>query len=300
MQGVVTATIAALCYALSYIFIRKGQVDSNPGDHGLFPVLVVSGATLTTALFIKVQRNPSPLVMGAHTGLAILFCVLAGVLGTCFGRMTLYAAIARIGATRGVIIDMLSAMVTLSIAVSFLGEKFRLTSIYGMALIVLGLVLVVIERVWFPLRSLKHIYRSGVLMSFAAAMLQGVGHVFRKPSAGTAISPTFAATLDILSALALYTLLLLFTGRFKRYVSHYIRHINLYFLTAGFLSAAGVLLFFQASSAIPISQVSMIISIQPVIVAVLSGFLLARLEEVTWVTIVSSILVTLGVVTISF
>lgn len=301
VPGVLTAFIAALCYSVSYLFVRKGQAESNPEDHGLFPVLLISSLTLALALLVKVMRNAAPLVMGPHQALTISFCILAGILGTCFGRMALYAAIARIGATRGVIIDMLSAFVTLTAAIIFLGEKLRWSNIYGVIGITLGLTLLITERVWFPSRFMKQLYQSGVAMSFAAALLQGVGHVFRKPSVVSPISPTFAATLDIVAALLLYTLLLGWNGRLTRVLRHYRRtgSSNLYFAAAGCFSAAGVLLFFSASSTIPVSQVSIITSIQPVIVAVLSGVLLAKLEQITWFTVMSSICVTLGVIIMS-
>lgn len=299
VPGVLSAFIATLCYASSYICIRKGQTDSDPGDHGLFPVLIIGGGTLTIALFVKVLKDATPLIMGTNKELAILFCILAGVIGTCFGRMALYTAIARLGATRGVIIDMLSAMVTLAIAIAFMGEKFRWFSIYGIFAIVLGISLLVIERASFSSRYVKRIYRNGVLMGLLAAMLQGVGHVFRKPSAVSPISPTFAATLDIVAALLLYIIVLWVTGRLKRYAYHYATHVNLYFLAAGCLSAAAVLLFFTASAVIPVSRVSMIISTQPVIIALLSRLILSNVERVTWFTFTSSILVTLGVIIIS-
>jgi drug/metabolite transporter (DMT)-like permease len=302
LPGEVAALFSAICYALSYILLRKGQAETKADelDNGLFPILFISSSVLLLCLILKaVLLSPTPLISGSDWKISVGFCVLSGLVGTLLGRLALYAAISRIGATRGVIINAMSPIVTLSIAITVLGEKLNLSDSYGMFFLISGMLLLSVERVWFPSRFIGRLFQQGVVIAILASLLQGVGHTFRKIGVDTSISAPLAATLDTVSALVVYTVLLCGLGRLKSVVSPFVKNPNPYIITAGLLSAAAVLLFFGASDSIPVSQVSMITSIQPVIVALLSAVFMRNLERLTWITLISSILVTLGVVLMS-
>jgi drug/metabolite transporter (DMT)-like permease len=302
LPGEVAALVSAICYAASYILLRKGQAETNTDelDNGLFLILLISSTVLFLCFILKIFTNPSASVIsGTDWKRAVGFCVLSGLVGTLFGRLALYAAIARIGATRGVIINAMAPIVTLAIAITILREKFNVSDIYGMLCLVVGMILISVERAWFPSRFIGGFFKQGVMVAILATLFQGVGHTFRKVGVDTSITAPLAGTLDTLSALVAYTLLLYMFGRFGSVIRPFLKNPNPYIVTAGFVSAAAVLSFFDACDSIPVSQVSMISSIQPVIVALLSSLLMKNLERLTWVTWMSSIIVTLGVVLIS-
>ncbi|MCL6444347.1 MAG: DMT family transporter [Alicyclobacillus sp.] len=298
MSGEFAALLSAVCYALSYMFVRKAQtaLKTDELDNGLFIVLFVSGTVLSASLIVKFLIRPFPLVSGEDWELSIGCCVLAGIIGTLLGRLALFAAIVRIGATRGLIVNAMAPIVTLVIAVTMLGEKFHLLDIWGMVLLFLGMLLLSLEKIWFPTRSIGKLFSQGVVVAVLATLFQGIGFTFRKVGIDTSMTALFAAVLDTVSALSLYVILLVMFGRHKNVIRISKGHVNLYIVAAGFLSAAAVMLFFVASDLIPVSQVSMITAIQPIIVALLSFIFMNKLERLTWVTIVCSVLVTTGVV----
>ena len=284
------------------MFLRKGQAETKTDklDNGLFTVLLVGAGVLGLSLTVRMYLKPdSPMVSRDDWVFSVGFCVLAGLIATLFGRLALFAAIARIGATRGVIINTMAPLVTLAIAVMVLGEKFSLFDIFGMTLLVVAMALLLIERVWFLSRSLSMLFQQGVVAAILATLFQGIGYTFRKVGIDTSITALFAATLDTLSALVVYILLLGVFGRLKTVVGISLKNVSPYTIAAGLLSATAVLLFFSASDAIPVSQVSVITGIQPVIVALLSSLFMKNLERLSWVTFICAFLATLGVAVIA-
>jgi drug/metabolite transporter (DMT)-like permease len=297
LSGEVTALLSAILYALSYLLLRKGQAETKMDefDNGLFLILLVSGSALSLALIAGIWMHPTPLVSGKDWLFSVSCCIMAGLVGTLCGRLALFAAIAKIGATRGVIVNAMAPIVTLVIAITTLGERFQLFDIWGMALLLFGMFLLMLERSLFPTRFLEHLYKRGLVVAILATLFQGIGYTFRKVGIDTSMTPLFAATLDTVAAFAVYVLFLAAFGRLKTVVSLSLRNLNLNIAAAGILSGAAVLLFFAATDAIPVSQVSMITGSQPVIVALLSSIFMKKLERITWVTLGSAIFVALGV-----
>jgi drug/metabolite transporter (DMT)-like permease len=295
-----TAVLSAVCYALSYILLRKVQVETttDPVDNGLFNILLVGVVSLFIALGTQVCLQRTPVVQAHDWLVAVGFCVLSGLTGTLFGRLTLFAAIAKIGATRGVIINAMAPIVTLTIAVLFLGEVFNKLAIIGMGVLALGILLMTLERMLFPTRFFGKWFRQGVTIAIMATLFQGLGYTFRKIGINTSMTPLFAASLDMGSALFVYFAVLAVLGRTRRVIRVSLRNMNLWVATAGLLSAAAIVLFYAATDLIPVSQVSIITATQPVIVALLSGLFMNKLEHLTWLTATCSILVTLGVILI--
>jgi drug/metabolite transporter (DMT)-like permease len=74
-----------------------------------------------------------------------------------------------------------------------------------------------------------------------------------------------------------------------------LKNVNLYIIAAGLVSAAAVVSFFSASDSNPVSQVAVITGIQPVIVALLSSLFIRKLEKLSWITFICSLLATIGV-----
>lgn len=295
MSGEISALISAFCYALSNLLLRKGQRDTLPADNGLFPILFVSGTVLSFNLVMDLIDDPAPLIVGQHWGKNVLFCILAGVVATLFGRLALYAAIARIGATRGITVIAMAPVVTLVIAVGLLGERIHYTDVIGIGLLSVGIVLLVVEATNRQSRTARTWWRSGLVIAILAPVFQGIGYSFRKVGVTLPIDPIFASTLDTLAALFTYFAVLRSRGRLRQYFRFYVRNVNLYLVTSGFVTAAAVFFFFDAVSAAPVSTVSVIIGSQPVILAILSGIFLRKAEQLTWMTVASAAVVSAGV-----
>jgi drug/metabolite transporter (DMT)-like permease len=300
LPGEMTAILAAVCYALSFVLLHVGQSEEELPDHGLLPVLVVSGLTflfaLGTGFIFRGGLNMAALIHYPSTKYAFL----AGLIGTLLGRLALYTSIERMGATRGVVIKTLSPFMTLALAVIFLGEQFKKSYTLGLVLLLIGVFVLIMEHIWFPERDSTFSYFIvSVLIAFAAANLQGIGHLFRKMSTSTHVTPIWLSTVDICTAAVGYILILLVTGKLPSVLRTYIRHLNLNIVAAGMLSAAGVLLFFHSVSKIDVSQVSVIIGAEPVFVALISALISPGLERLTVWTMLSTLCVACGVIIIS-
>lgn len=295
MPGIFVATLSVLCYSFSYVFLHKGQVDSNIEDNGLLGVLFFGFVGLGVGAAFILQPHGYNILSQFTSRDQLVgygFAALSGIIGTLFGRLTVYAAIKRLGAARGIVVGSSEILVTLVLAVLILHEKLHVTDTAGVGLLVLGIGLLILERLVVQDRSTV---KQGVLFGIVGALLQGSGHFVRKLGMTSSIIPVIAATLDLLVALTLYLILLLVLGRLRRYLEHYRKALNVYIIAAGFCSAAGVLLFFVAVQTAPVWKVAMIIGMQPMLVTVISTLLFRDLERITWMTGVYTFLVTIGI-----
>lgn len=142
MPGEGTALIAAGCYALSYVFLRKGQSESSLPDHGLFPILLLGVLTLGGSFTILHLTGTAAVIHRTDWQSILLYSAVSGLIGTWLGRMALYAAIEYVGATRGVVIKSIAPLVTLIIAFLLLGERLDDLDTTGMICLLTGVGLV--------------------------------------------------------------------------------------------------------------------------------------------------------------
>lgn len=300
-MGLLMSMSCAVCYAVSYIFIRRGQAQSSPPDGGLLPILVISAFGLDALsaissyvenksfLFFETSPPARPLQ-------AIEYAIFAGIIGTCVGRFALYRAINTLGATRGVIIKGLAPVVTVSVIALVTEEDILPGDWLGLACLVLSVTLLYCERV-FSNRMLRsfELFRNSLTMAGIAAIAQGIGHAFRQLSIQHALVPLTAAAIDVTAALIFYLLVLAVSGKFLSFLRGYRFFLNLDLLWAGIASATGVILFFLSIQVVSVTTVSVIVATEPVIVALLSTVFFPKMERVSWWSGMAAIIVAMGV-----
>lgn len=294
MPGAVSALLAAVCYSLSYVLLRRGQVDLDADDNGLFPILFLGSFVLCGAAIVELWSKPVEVATLTSNipWLGIGFCVISGVVGSLFGRMMLYGGIQHLGATRGIMIGTLETLVTLFLAITLLNESLKIINVLGVMLILGSVLLLPLER-W--LAAERSFVNTGVLLCLGAAMLKGTSDFVRKVGMNTHIDPVLAAAIDMVVACIGNILVLGSTHRLAATVRYYVRHANRFLWLAGVLSASGVLLFFVAAAHAPISIVATITGLEPVFVALFSGIFLRNLERLTWWTTIYTTLAAIGV-----
>lgn len=298
MPGEVTAILAALCYSLSYVLLRKGQVTSAPRDNGLLPVLGISFITL--ALAITLQFTLDPTEFHNISSRAILYCIASGLIGTMMGRLALFTAIARVGATRGIVVKTLAPAFTLILATILLDEEIQSIDMVGMVVVFAGIALLLAEQHMRVLRGrMFAFFQQGMVVAVVAAVFQAIGHIFRKLGMDFELDPLRAATIDITTALIAYVSYLQGRRQLSVLVRAYVKDRNPYMITAGVTSAAAVLLFFTALSTVPVSHVSVILATEPLFVALFSTLFLQTVERLSWWTFGSAFLVAAGVIVMS-
>ncbi|MBX5437685.1 MAG: EamA family transporter, partial [Alicyclobacillaceae bacterium] len=220
------------------------------------------------------------------------FAALSGVIGTLFGRMAVYAAIRRLGATRGIVLESAEILVTLVLAATLLHETLRPSDAAGVALLAAGITALIWER---RMLHERHLWDNGVAFGVAGAILQGTGHFVRKWGMVQTTLPVVSAAVDLWAALLVYVVLLVSTGRLRTCTRAVFSQPNPYLLAAGITSAAGVLLFFHAVQAVPVSVVAVTLGFEPLLVAAVSKLLFRDLEHITWLTWVYSAVVAAGI-----
>lgn len=295
--GQLFAMLSALCYALSYIFIRKGQTASAPPDGGLLPVLVISTVALDSVFVCAWLLDSDVSEWPTKSLLPLAYAALSGLIGTLVGRLALYRAIHALGATRGVVIKGLAPIVTVAVITLTTDEQVVTGDLVGLLCLVIAVLLLFFERkfTYRMMRSLS-LFRNSIVIAGLAALAQGIGHAFRQMSVHGELPALLAASVDVTTALVFYLLSLSIVGKVGGYIRRYRLHMNSSLLLAGLSSALGVLLFFVAIQWVAVTTVSVLVATEPLIVAILSAIFFPQLERITWWSAFAAIIVAGGVI----
>ncbi|GLV13445.1 hypothetical protein Heshes_11290 [Alicyclobacillus hesperidum] len=280
--GFLAALGSAICYALSYCFLRKGQAESSPPDYGLLPILAMSAISLSGVAIIEYMVGGRLIKPGADLPVPVLWATCSGIVGTFLGRMLLYRAVNQLGAVRGVVLKGVSPVATMAVAAFALGEDPSFDDGLGLCGVLGSILLLVIESRLRKHRAARFAFQSAAVIGITAACIQGVGHVFRQLSVQTGLSPLPAAAIDLSAATSTYVIWLLCRGTLLALLRWYAQHLNIWLAVAGWCSAAGVFLFFFAADHASVSTVAILAASEPVFVALFSALFLARLERLSW------------------
>lgn len=130
--GVVLVTISALIFAVYLVYSKRvlNRVDSR-----LFTSIAMLSAT--TFVFIHFLFT-HPLNALWVNGTAWFYAVLLGFFSTVLPSFMLTEAVARIGAARASIMGTAGPIITIALAVMFLGEPFGWAHLVGMLLVIIG------------------------------------------------------------------------------------------------------------------------------------------------------------------
>ncbi|MCL6454974.1 MAG: DMT family transporter [Alicyclobacillus sp.] len=318
MYAEFTAFASVVAFGLAYLFVNRAQAVGDTSDNGLLPLLSVSTAALWAVCLGGAVRAPGAFRLGPGWPRALLFCALAGVSWNYLSRMALLASIVRIGATRGLVVKAIAPMLTVAIAVGWLGEPLHPGDWIGGGLMLFSIALLVVERgqmadrsapPYTPYRDTRvspgrrwlwaHLspLTQGLLLGIAAALCQATGHLLRK--FGTAgIPPLLGAAVDMTAATLAYLAYLAYlgwTGTLRAHARFYRRHRSPHVLAASLLTAAGVVASFVSIAGAPVATVALILGVQPAIMPLLSKLCFPGFERFTRWSYLAAGVVTAGV-----
>ena len=186
MIAVGLACISALLFGAMSVGLRIG-LSRHPGVE-LATVSTVLGA-LVVALVAAVAEAPS---RGVHAGAAWPF-LLAGILQPGIGQLLVTLAIREAGASRASVVFGVAPLISVTIALLFLGEPVSVPLIVGAVLIVAGGVELARER-----GRPEHLRAIGLLYAFAVTVLFSVrDNLLRWLSRSTEVPPAVAAVASI-------------------------------------------------------------------------------------------------------
>jgi drug/metabolite transporter (DMT)-like permease len=177
------ACVSAILFGAMSVGLRIGL--SRHSGVELATISTVLGA-LVVALVAALAEAPS---RGVHAGGAWPF-LLAGVLQPGIGQLLVTLAIREAGASRASVVFGVAPLISVTIALLFLGEPASVPLIVGAVLIVAGGVELARER-----GRPEHLRAIGLLYAFAVTVLFSVrDNVLRWLSRGTDVPPGVAAT----------------------------------------------------------------------------------------------------------
>ncbi|MEE8110441.1 MAG: DMT family transporter [bacterium] len=283
----VSAEAAALLVSLSFatrnIFIRAGQEYTTP-------LMSTFAITLITCVFLV------PLTLSEWSGslinwMGVFWFTLAGVTAPGVALLLYFASIRRIGVARASPIASIHPLISLIIAVIFLGERPSIPVYFGTILIVGGIIIVTSEK--GHLRwTLKEI---SILL--LASSLWAISTIFRKLGMNQIPWPSFGGLVITIAALLTLLPASFFFSKENRW------RIEAagapYLLAAGLCLLSGFYFHMFALGAGMVARVGPLANTSPILTVFFTAIFLRRLETVTRRLILATIVILIGVTLIT-
>ena len=137
--GVLCALIAPLCWAVGVILFRQSTAGRPMALNFFKNVLALGLLTITmiaTGTGVPVDRS----------AMDWLRLAVSGVLGLALADTFLFAALARLGAAKLAVIDLVYAPVVIVLSWAFLGERMRPAYFVGAAIVLTGVAIASVDR----------------------------------------------------------------------------------------------------------------------------------------------------------
>jgi drug/metabolite transporter, DME family len=275
---------AALSYATSGISAKRGLRYSTPATVTLVSLLVHTVGLWT--LLLATSGVP------AVPPWALFLFVVTGTLQPVI-RLFTYAGIHHMGASRGTTVRGSHPLVSVTIAILFLGETANLWIVGGTILIVAGVTLIS----WQPAPPGGSYRWWHIGFPLGAALLAGISHPIRRHALGIADEPLFfAAVVGLVSLIWMGSYLLSPLCR-ERPVWN--PQATRPFLLAGIFETLGILLVMLALSVGQVVVVSPIVATSPLWILLGTWFFLQGIERLTLRTILGALAVVGGTIAIT-
>lgn len=275
------AILAALCFAVSHVLIRRGLVTSNAISGSLIS-LGMSAVTLWVMMpfFIPLSSFRTP---------TIWYFIAGGIFAPGLGRILSFMGIERIGVARSVPISNSSPMFASMLAVVLMGETWTLQNFLGTSLVIFGVVILSRSQMeqgqW---RKFDLIYPAMAALSF------GISSNLRKLGLLVENLPLMAAA--VTATTALFFGVAMFQAQGGRRVFSLSRSAFGWFFASGISNTAAMLLAFYALSFGRIVIVEPLIGTNPVLSILLSIIFLKDLEAITFRVVAGAVCTVVGTI----
>jgi DME family drug/metabolite transporter len=284
MPAQIIALLAAIAYALGFIFSKRGLRFSTPTTI-TFVSLLVQTVILFGIVFVYTGIP--------HTS-ALVFSlfVVAGILQAIVRQLT-YIGIEKIGAARSGPIGASVPLWSAAIAILFLGEKMTATIAIGTLLVVGGILLIS----WRADEAVKDFRPWYIVAPLLAAVLGGVIYPLRRYALRFSDEPIyFGAVVGIVGLLCVCAYIALPATEEKLVWN---RDSLMYFIAGGALESLGLLLVLYALTFAPVVLVTPLTATLPLWVVLGGKLLLRDVEKITRQIVVGAALVVSGTLVIA-
>lgn len=285
------ALLPALLWGFTPILSKRGMAGGGSALQASLVVVVVDTFLFAVAILI---RQGTALFADLRLEAFTLF-FLAGVVGTALGRLAVFTGVDRVGASINSAAISTRPLFATAIAFVVLGEAVGVSTIVGIVVLVLGLVMLALSQGgdlagWNP-RDLA--------FPLAAAVMFGAGNVARRWGLLSFPDVTLLEAVAINEFGALVSLALYAAYAGRRDVLSAPRRTYLYFAGSGTITAFALVSLFAALQVARVAIVEPLVAIAPLFTAVFAVVFLRDLERVTRGVVGGAVLVVVGVVFIT-
>ena len=282
MYAEAIALIAAACFGIAAVMLKKGYVYSTPIAANIV-VLLVNVAVLWVFALVTV-----PLHLFFTTG--AIFFGIGGILGQALARTLQYTGIEKVGPAHSHTVLGTTALFAAFFAMVFLDERWTLSMFIGTVLVIGGVALLAGEKNKGRWKK-KHL-----LYPLSAAMAYGLVALIQK--LGLEIVPHAIVGVTTATTAALIGMLL-FAGVAGKLQKLTVKKALPFFVAAGIGNSAALFLYFEALRTGAVTVVFPLLATQALFTVVFSFFLLKGIEKITWNVVVGASVVVMGVVMIT-
>ncbi len=285
------ALLPALLWGFTPILSKRGMAGGGSALQASLVVVVVDTALFAVA--IGIRQGTAFFADLRLVAFALFF--LAGVVGTALGRLAVFTGVDRVGASINSAAISTRPLFATAIAFVVLGESVGMPTIFGIVVLVIGLVMLALSQGgdlagWNP-RDLS--------FPLAAAVMFGAGNVARRWGLLSFPDMTLleAVAVNEFGALVSLALYAVYAGR--RDVFHAPRRTYLFFTGSGTITAFALVSLFAALEVARVAVVEPLVATAPLFTAAFAVVLLRDLERVTRGVVAGAVLVVVGVIFIT-
>lgn len=258
------------------------QVGLKSGDSFAGSVISISFAFVgSMVIFVQVPFSH-------FNSRAVLFFMLAGVVGPCLGRFLLFTGIKRVGSAIASTVYAIKPLFSTIAAVLILGEN--LTGIIAFATLVMigGLAIVgseksggQIERSWS---------KKDLVFPLMAGAAYGFSHILRKTGLNISPDPMMGVVAQNAAAIS-FSVILTLVKKDKQSATWKNRNAWFFFGLSGIMSILGQLSIFHALNQGMVVVVSPLSTISPLFVIILAALFLRKMEKITFKIVLGALLI---------
>jgi len=287
-MGELIALLSSVMFGAGNTLIRKGSASSSSRSGAFVSVLLTFAISGLAFVATGLSRGwPAFSLEGT------LWFMLSGLLIAFLGRLLLYLTIQHIGSVRSSAIKPLNPFFAVFAGFVLLGERITQPLWLGMALIFIGFVILVVQSLQIAPDFHSNPGRgslTGYVYGIMAAVVYGLGMVFRKMGLVEMPDPYFGTMISAAFGIAVYLAMALFSGGYRQAVIHSFARFDLWMFLAGTAIAGGQTMHCVALQYIEVSRAAMILSLETIFTLFFSAWIFRTRENITPGTVMAAIL----------
>lgn len=284
-KGLIFALFAALCFAVSVVYLRKAVHQTGESFTGVAISIFTGVSFFTVSLFFSGDWGK----LWSVSGQAVILLVIAGISHFILGRWLSYSCYRLIGANRASAILQTQMFYAAIFGIIFLNESLTSFLVLGILCIAVGATLVSTQRGG----EIAKVRGKGILAGFGGALFWGTSGVLIKPAVTEIGSPS-AAGLISYAAASVVLAGFLFGKRQREKLFQLPRKSLVHLIIAGMLVSLAQLFRFAAINYSPVSLVIPLVATNGLLIFFLSFLFNRNIEVFTWKVFIGIVATVLG------